>query len=55
MFMLRQLEYLSLRIWDEGSERADVAAFFIRRRVVRGYDPETDDDYAPLIDRVLAG
>jgi hypothetical protein len=39
---------------DPESEKADVAAFFVRRRVVRGYDPETDAGYAQLIDRVLA-
>jgi hypothetical protein len=39
---------------DTESEKADVAAFFIRRRVLRDYDPEVDDAYAPLIDRVLA-
>jgi acyl-CoA dehydrogenase len=39
---------------DPDSEQADVAAFFIKRRVRKGYDPETDDDYAALIDRVLA-
>lgn len=39
---------------DTESEKADVAAFFVRRRVMRGYDPETDSGYALLIDRVLA-
>ena len=39
---------------DPESEKADVAAFFIRRRVSKSYDPEADDGYAPLIDRVLA-
>jgi acyl-CoA dehydrogenase len=40
---------------DPGSEKADVAAFFARRRVSTSYDPEADDGYAALIDRVLAG
>jgi acyl-CoA dehydrogenase len=37
------------------SEKADVAAFFLRRRFRQDYDPEADDGYAELIDRVLAG
>ena len=36
------------------AEKADVAAFFVRRRVVRGYDPEADDGYEQLVDRVVA-
>jgi acyl-CoA dehydrogenase len=39
---------------DTESEKADVAAFFVRRRVLRDYDPEADDGYPGLIDRVLA-
>jgi len=39
---------------DPESEQTGVAAFFIRRRVAQGYHPEEDEDYAPLIDRVLA-
>ncbi|MGZ4353887.1 MAG: acyl-CoA dehydrogenase family protein, partial [Gaiellaceae bacterium] len=39
---------------DTESEKADVAAFFIRRRVSREYDPEADSGYTSLIDRVLA-
>jgi alkylation response protein AidB-like acyl-CoA dehydrogenase len=39
---------------DTESEKADVAAFFIRRRVSSEYDPEADGGYASLIDRVLA-
>ena len=38
---------------DPESEKADVAAFFIRRRVARDYHPETDGAYPALIDRVL--
>ena len=37
------------------AESADVARFFVGRRVRRGYDPETDPGYGALIDRVLAG
>ena len=40
---------------DVESEKADVAAFFVRRRVATNYDPEADAGYAGLIDRVLAG
>jgi len=40
---------------DAESEKAEVAAFFIRRRLRRDYDPEADGGYASLIDRVLAG
>ena len=36
------------------NEQADVAAFFIKRRVTKGYDPEADGDYPALIDRALA-
>jgi acyl-CoA dehydrogenase len=39
---------------DPESELAGVAAFFVRRRVRRDYDPEGDGGYAALIDRVLA-
>jgi hypothetical protein len=39
---------------DPESEKADVAAFFIRRRVSKSYDAEADDGYSSLIDRVLA-
>ncbi|MGZ4415062.1 MAG: acyl-CoA dehydrogenase family protein [Gaiellaceae bacterium] len=39
---------------EPSSEKADVAAFFVQRRVVRDYDPEADGGYALLIDRVLA-
>lgn len=38
---------------DRESEKAHVAAFFVRRRVSRDYDPEADGDYASLIDRLL--
>jgi alkylation response protein AidB-like acyl-CoA dehydrogenase len=38
---------------DPESEKADVAAFFIRRRVARDYHPEMDNAYPALIDRVL--
>ena len=38
---------------DTESEKADVAAFFIRRRVTIGHRPESDGEYAALIDRVL--
>ena len=38
---------------DAESEKADVAAFFVRRRVAKGYHPEADSAYALLIDRVL--
>ncbi len=37
------------------TEKADVAASFIRRRLRRDYDSEADDGYSELIDRVLAG
>jgi len=37
------------------SDKADVAAFFVRRRFRQDYDPEADCGYADLIDRVLAG
>jgi acyl-CoA dehydrogenase len=39
---------------DAESEKGEVAAFFIRRRLRRDYDPEADGDYASSIDRVLA-
>ncbi len=39
---------------DAESEKGEVAAFFIRRRLRRDYDPEADGGYASLIDRVLA-
>ena len=39
---------------DTESEKANVAAFFVRRRVSRGYDPEADGGHTHLIDRVLA-
>jgi acyl-CoA dehydrogenase len=39
---------------DAESEKGEVAAFFIRRRVRRDYAPEADGDYASSIDRVLA-
>jgi alkylation response protein AidB-like acyl-CoA dehydrogenase len=40
---------------DTESEHAAAAAFFIRSRVSKEYDPETDDGYESLVDRVLAG
>ncbi len=37
-----------------GSEKADVAAFFIRRHLIPGYAPEADRDWSDRIDRILA-
>jgi hypothetical protein len=41
--------------WLLAAGEQDVAAYFIRRRVVRAYDPDADAGYAALVDRVVAG
>lgn len=39
----------------DAGEKAAAASFFVRRRLVRGYDPEADAEYPELVERVLAG